>query len=359
MGALPGTVSHSPGWRRGPRSLPFQEWPKADQVAWLEACRPGSRLRPGGAASHLNAISRGDVERRYGAYLAFLERASRLELYGQPAIHVTPGNVADYLTELKGRVRSVTVWNAIYKLRRLAELIAPHRDFSWLTDIENDLALVMEPRSKVDRLVLSQVLVETGLTLIVEAETDAKPDFIRARAARNGLMIALLALCPIRIKNFASLELGRTIRKVDYRWWIVLPGSSTKTGAPDERPVPDYMGAFIDKYVNVHRPRLIRPGVSSSAFWISSRDGKAMTTKGMALTISTTTRRTLGIDVSPHLFRTAAASTAAVYGGNTPHLASAVLNHRDPRITEEHYTRASSMSAAQAYAAITESYRVR
>jgi hypothetical protein len=34
-----------------------------------------------------------------------------------------------------------------------------------------------------------------------------------------------------------------------------------------------------------------------------------------------------------------------------------VLDHRDPRVTEEHYNRASSMSAAQTYAAITGTFR--
>ena len=33
-----------------PRSLPLQEWPDADRRAWEEACRPGSRLKAGGAA---------------------------------------------------------------------------------------------------------------------------------------------------------------------------------------------------------------------------------------------------------------------------------------------------------------------
>jgi integrase len=82
-----------------------------------------------------------------------------------------------------------------------------------------------------------------------------------------------------------------------------------------------------------------------------------MTAKCIGLLVSTITKRTLGVDVSPHLFRTTAASTAAIHGGATPHLASAVLNHRDPRVTEEHYNRATSMSAAQAYAAIAETYR--
>jgi integrase len=82
-----------------------------------------------------------------------------------------------------------------------------------------------------------------------------------------------------------------------------------------------------------------------------------MTTKNLGTLVSKITLETLGVDVSPHLFRTAAASTAAAYGGNTPHLASAVLNHTDSRVTEERYTRTSSVSAARAYSAIVEELR--
>jgi integrase len=79
--------------------------------------------------------------------------------------------------------------------------------------------------------------------------------------------------------------------------------------------------------------------------------------KSVGTLISKITLETLGVGVSPHLFRTAAASTAAAYGGNTPHLASALLNHTDPRVTEEHYNRASTVSAAAAYARIISGFR--
>ena len=92
---------------------------------------------------------------------------------GLAAAHVTPGNVDAYITELKARVSSVTVYGSIYKLRRASQLIAPGRDFAWLAEIEKDLALVMRPRSKFDRMVMAEVLVEAGLTLIRDAETFA------------------------------------------------------------------------------------------------------------------------------------------------------------------------------------------
>jgi hypothetical protein len=46
-------------------------------------------------------------------------------------------------------------------------------------------------------------------------EAFAKSDHARAKGVRNGLMIAILALCPIRLKNFAALELGRTFLDIN------------------------------------------------------------------------------------------------------------------------------------------------
>jgi integrase len=338
-----------------PRSLPVSEWPDADRRAWKEAYRPGSRLKPGGTASHLAPVSRDDFARRYGAFLGFLQRTDRLEQHAGVAARVTMPNVEAYIADLKPRLRSVTVYNYIHQTRRAAELLAPTTDFSWLAEIEKDLALEMEPRSKFDRLVLTGQLVEAGLTLMAEAQEFATTDLARARGVRNGFMIVLLALCPIRLKNFADLEIGRTFKEVHGSWWIALPAITTKSRRPDERRVPVWLNRYIDVYLTQARPVLLGP--PTNTLWISSTTGRRMTTKNIGTLISKITFETLGVDVSPHLFRTAAASTAAAYGGNTPHLASALLNHSDPRVTEEHYNRASSMSAAAAYARIISGFR--
>jgi integrase len=325
-------------------------------VAQCRSTRLGSlRLKPGGSASYLAKVSQDDFAGRYGAFLGFLQRCDRLDPGAAAAAQVTLPNVDAYVTDLTGRVRSVTVWNCIYKLRRAAELLAPASDFSWLAEIEKDLALVMEPRSKFDRLVFAQRLVEAGLTMMAEAQESAKNDLARARGVRDGLMIALLAFCPIRLKNFAALEIGHTFKEIQGSWWITLPSATTKSRRPEERRVPELLNQPIDVYLNQSRPILLgRAKSTTSALWISSQTGGPMTKKNMCTLISKVTHQTLGVDVSPHLFRTAAASTAAAYGGSTPHLASAVLNHTDPRVTEEHYIRASSLNAAETYAAIVK-----
>jgi hypothetical protein len=117
------------------------------------------------------------------------------------------------------------------------------------------------------------------------------------------------------------------------------------------------MRPWVDRYLQIHRSVLARKLGASSALWLSSNNGKALTYLGVEGVISKTTLATIGIDVSPHLFRSAGATTAAIYAGNNPHLGSALLHHRDPTITKEHYNRASSLSATQSYGALVRTLR--
>ena len=186
---------------------------------------------------------------------------------------------------------------------------------------------MMRPRSKFDRLVLTEVLVEAGLTLIHEAEnSQSMTKLARACQVRNGLMVAMLGVCPIRRKNFAALELARTFVKIRGKWWIVLAASETKEKRTDERPVDELLTPVIDRYLGQHRPVLARSDNPPSALWLSANDGAPITDKQVAKVIRMTTLSTVGVAVSPHLFRTCAASTAAIRGDN-PFLASALLHH--------------------------------
>src|SRR3954447_5969963 len=91
---------------------------------------------------------------------------------------------------------------------------------------KKDLSLVMRPCPKSDRWVLTEVLVEAGLTLITDAENSREMSKRgQARQVRNGLMLAMLAMHPIRLKNFATLEIGRSFLDIKSSWWIVLSAS--------------------------------------------------------------------------------------------------------------------------------------
>jgi hypothetical protein len=192
--------------RKG-RALPLDSWPRADRKAWSEACRPATRLNPGGRAGHLRPVTRDGHAEQYAYFLGFLDRNRLLELDGPVTANVTAAKLHAYITELKTHVSPMTLHSRIGRLRRAAQYMAPARDIAWLTELEKDLALNARPRSKSDRLVLTEVLVQAGLRLIDEAErAQMLSKLARARHVRNGLMLALLAFCPIRRKNFAALE---------------------------------------------------------------------------------------------------------------------------------------------------------
>jgi hypothetical protein len=128
------------------RSLPLSQWPRADRHAWMVACLPHVRLQRGGAAAHMKAVTQADLERRYGYFLDHLSRQGSLKEAAPAGGHVTPQAVAGFLEEIGPIWRPVTQAQSVYKLRRMAEILAPDRDFSWLREIEKDLALVAHPQ---------------------------------------------------------------------------------------------------------------------------------------------------------------------------------------------------------------------
>jgi hypothetical protein len=83
---------------------------------------------------------------------------------------VTPENVDVYVAEAKARMSSTTVHVSICCLRRIARYMVPDLELDWLAELAKDLALVAHARSKFDRSVLPERLIEAGLTVIQEAE---------------------------------------------------------------------------------------------------------------------------------------------------------------------------------------------
>ena len=158
-------------------------------------------------------------------------------------------------------------------------------------------------------------------------------------------MIALLALCPVRLKNFSGLTLGKNFVNLDGSWWIVLRADETKERNPDERSIPKFLASSIDHYISTYRPVFKYLG---QQLWAGS-EGQPLGYSGVAVVITETTRQTLGIPISPHLFRSCAASTATKHGSKTPNLGNAILNHRDPTIVEKHYNRSRSSYYAREF----------
>ena len=93
----------------------------------------------------------------------------------------------------------------------------------------------------------SEELVEAGLVLMQEARGAKSGSAAQGRIFRNGLSIALLAVCSIRAGSFASLTLCHSFLRIDDGWWIRLAANETKSGRPDERPAPGFLTWCVDE----------------------------------------------------------------------------------------------------------------
>lgn len=349
-------------------SLQLSDWPVADRQAWAAACRPKQGLKRGGAAAGLAAITRQDLVRRYGYFLTYLSERGELDPAGGPAAQITPDAVQGYLAHVRPIWSSTTVAQTMFKLTRMGTLLAPDRDWAWLREIACDCDFEARPKDRYDRIVTTERLVEAGLGLIRTARQNRRLRANwRATLVRDGLMVALLALTPIRLKNLAELTLGRSFRRIGDRWWIVLGRGDTKSGAPDERAVPEYLNQAIAQYLTYARPVLlgrrefiigeedetepVRNGLEG-ALWVGER-GRPLGYSAVERVVMQTTREAFGRALSPHDFRRNGATTARFRAGREPNLASGLLHHRDDNITQN-YNLASSLDAASRFGDIVD-----
>lgn len=336
------------------RSLPIAEWPEPDRHAWIEACRLGLRLVRGGRASHLKPVTQADYAQRYGYFLDFLNRQGMLDPEASATTKITVDAVNTYMQELRDRVSSVTLYGSISKLRRAAQILQPDLKLDWLVEIERYLDEAKRPRSKANRLVFSDRIVTAGITLMEEAGLAGNRTCLhRAQSARDGLMIALLALCPIRLKNFHALEINKSLVRQDKAWWIILSDTETKSHRSDHRILPDEITPWIEVYLERYRPAFPPCG---DAFW-PSRYGGQLSYSGVQRLVTETTRQTLGTPISPHLFRHCAPYTIANKDGSKIKLASALLQHTDPRTTEKHYNLGHNVESSRIFAILISNLR--
>lgn len=179
-----------------------------------------------------------------------------------------------------------------------------------------------------------------------EAQAASVPLLKTAVAFRDGLAIALLAVRQLRLKNFAGLRLGIHLTPRPDGFRIDIPGPEMKTGVPFETVIPAELLPYLSEYLAVHRPFLIGTG-HSDHLWINQY-GLAYSTQHFGERIASVTERLLGVRVSPHLFRDAAATTIAIADPKHVGMIASLLGHNNGRTGEAYYNQAKGIEAARA-----------
>ena len=162
-------------------------------------------------------------------------------------------------------------------------------------------------------------------------------------------MIAFLALRPLRIKNFSSLQLGKhLVRREDGRWRLRIASEEMKNYETIDDLLPDKLGRMLDRYLACDRPVLLRRRLSDSSsenhLWISE-DGLPCTPSGIRLRVKEQTLKAFGVSSSPHRFRDAGVTTIAMELPEHMDMGLALLGNRSRETMNVHYNMAGSNQA--------------
>lgn len=214
-----------------------------------------------------------------------------------------------------------------------------------------------DPARKRGRILSSRVLLDAGITLATERAAAAVTPLERMKRRRDGTMIAVLALMPMRRRAFSELELGTSVIVREDSLLIALSEEMTKTACPWEAEVPGEVAPLLHRYIEDVRPWLLARGDRThNRLWVGKK-GEELQPASIYLRIGQHTKALLGVRVSPHLFRDAAATTLVRTTPQAARLVRPVLGHRGFETAERHYNHAQTIEAARDYAALIRKKR--
>ena len=343
-------------------SKPLATWPDQDRAAWAKAIACGSPLEPGGWASSWACLSRYKAEGDYGHWLGWLERQGELDSTSALELRATPERVGRYLTNLRSRLSNFTIQSRLQGLGDVLRVMTETQQFRWVCRAAARLRSgAVSSKNKRQKLKSSDQLVELGVEMMTLANVLYGT---RAHAAallhRNGLMIAFLAYCPVRVANLAAIMIGKNLVKRGNSWWVIFTAEETKQKRPLEFSFPASLEAALEHYLAFYRPILAAGGAhrgsAGQALWIS-QDGGVFTASGMAQAIERLTKAAFGVEINPHLFRDCAATTIAIHDSGHVQIIASILGHASGATSERHYNQAGSLEAGRRYHAVLSETR--
>jgi site-specific recombinase XerD len=338
------------------RCVPVSEWPEPDRAAWLRGQQPLDLLDATvGQANRWAPDTQKMIESSYGRWLGWLQLTGQLRDHETPGERAQPDRLRAYLEALKAaNLADYTCARLIQQLGDALKVMAPDEDFAWVSRAGGRLHSSAKPSKDLrPRLRMADEVLQLGLDMMHAAKNDRfRTSLDRACLFRDGLLIALLTLRPIRSKNLTALTLDRHVVKRGDTWWLSLPPEEGKTGKELECLWPEQLASQLERYLDVHRPALLqcstRGDQAGHALWVS-KQGTPMTSDALSFQVKARTAEEFGEPINLHSFRHIAATTiATVDPDNTAHTA-AILGHTDLEASDKHYNRGRTVAAGKRY----------
>ncbi len=332
-------------------SLALHSWPDADRRAFAALFTSGGLLDDHGPLAHWRDISREEMKRQYGRWLTWIALTEPKALQIRPEERASPQRLRLWRASMDS-LAPATLLGYVGAVIRLCRSVDPDRCWTAHQAILSDLHRAAKHRGsprKIGRILSSDVLFDAGVRLVRENKGPIT-SINQAVRLRDGAVICLLALMPIRRRALSELALGTSLRVEGGQMMICLDGAMTKNGQPWEATVPDMLQDMLAIYLRVGRPTLLSQGSGhQDAVWIG-RYGNPVSVNQFSRAIQIRTKDLIGVPVSPHLFRDAAATTLARSSSTSARMIKPILGHATTRIAEGHYIHADTIAAGRGLA---------
>jgi integrase len=338
--------------------LPFNSWPADDKARWQAAFKKGDRFDESGPGSHLAEATRRNLFLSYGRLLRFLAENRQDLLKRGPEERIEPAIVAGYVAWRQRSCGDAMVPVDLHCLRGALRLICPGVDWSWLLTIAKRIAATAPRKLRKHHLVTSDRLYALGIDLMDRAVTAAEaagPSKSHAFQYRDGLVIALSALIPLRRRTLAALRIGKQLVKTGDLWALDIPAADTKTRQALDYPISKELCIRIDLYLERFRRRI--PGADKhTGLWVSNKQ-RPMSAIAIGTAVRRRTKKAFGFAVNLHRFRHAAATFWSIWDPLNVRGAKDLLGQASFGITERHYIMAQSRLAGRALARAVDAAR--
>lgn len=344
---------------RSRMAFQLDAWPHRDRQALERAFQEGELFTSQGLAAHWAPATRTWAIKGYGYWLSYLQGVGGLDAQLGPAARATAAVLDGYVRDLKQRLAPASVAGRIRALLEMLRVIDPGGDYELVRRAcKITRALAGRGRDKRERLVAPSELYEGGIVRMQRNQALAKESKAAAIRYGDGLMMAMLAVKPVRRKNLVGTRIGEHLKKTargTYEWRFA--ACETKSKQSIAVDLPATLTQYLDYWLATARPVLLGCNQSDS-LWVTMI-GTNMAIDTAYGRFCRATRQELGKRINPHLVRDIVATGIAVSMPESVRIIPMVLDHRTDQTSKDHYNLADAFSASVRYADTLEELRRR
>ena len=160
-------------------------------------------------------------------------------------------------------------------------------------------------------------------------------------------------MAPVRIRNLGTIRIGHNLIRPNGPagpFHLIFAADEVKNEEPLEFPLNAQVTAMIETYIRDHRPELVRG--HNHDYLFPGETGTHKDIKTLGEQISKRIEREIGLAITPHQFRHAAAALILRTDRGNYELVRRVLGHKSLATTTSFYIGLESLSAAERFGEI-------